>query len=214
MKIRLYGKEEMTMTLHGWIPATENKKIDDNTSFLNVGDMIPVQLQLSRVCTSGFSGLPQFSINYDEAVWRIGVVHNGINGWMIESYNTNHNWLRRVSNILFNYNVKKAHFSFLEKRKSIITDHYINNKGGMKCHIEIGKESERNLDKEPVYIYSSTGMKLINYKEDLPEFRRESVVEIVKDDISSKIFGVKVNWEKDCLVQRGRICYYNNLLTE
>lgn len=213
MKFGVYGKEEITMTLKGWIPNnTSVNNLDLNTSLLSIQDRIPVQLQLSRVCTSGFSTIPHLSINFDEAVWRIGVVHNGINGWLVESYDTNHNWLRRLSNIMFRYNVKKARFSFLEKRKSIITDHYVSKKGGMKCHIEIGPESSYSVATEPVFINSSAGFRELKYKDDGAKFCRESVVEIVKDEISSKIFGTKVEWDKECLVQRGRICYYSNLL--
>lgn len=203
--MKIYEREEITLELQGWIPTEKAQLIvGEDLSPCRENGGTPVRLQLSRMMDVRTNRLLIPSMNFSEAIWRIAVEHQGASAWFIPLCEISHSLPRMLLNYLFRIPVRKAAFLFMEKRKSLVTHHRHASGRVMRCHVELGPE-ETTVDPDNRHLVRAGGsLYLLNQTSHKADFRRDSSVDILKDEISSDVFGVPVIWNSKCLVKRGQ----------
>lgn len=212
MNFNLKAREEISLELKGYIPPLCAKELlPEGLQPLVINEMTPICLQLARIERMNWQHLPFVNMHYDKAIWHIAVTKEKERGWFLTICDMNHGFLRHMSHILLNYPVRDAEFSFLEKRKSLVTRHQPETGGEMRCHIELGADDAHKDLVSPFFIKNKNGFRQIDIQETYPDFCRLSKADIIKDEISREIFGNPVQWEKECYVFRGRIVNWQEI---
>lgn len=205
MSLNLKAKEKISLELKGYIPSLCAKELlPEGLDPLVVNDMTPVCLHIAKIERMNWRHLSFFNMSYDKAMWHMAVTNEEQHGWFLITCDLNHTFIRNLSNIFFNYPVRNSEFTFLEKRKSLITRHQSEMGEEMCCHVEIGADSAQKALISPFFIEHRNKIYQIDIEETYPDFCRLAKVDIVKDNISREIFGNSVQWEEECYVFRGR----------
>lgn len=212
MNFNLNAREEISLELKGHIATScARKLLPSGLEPLIINEATPVCLQLAHIEKMNWTNMPLLKMHFDKALWHIAVIKDNTQAWFLAACDLNHPLVRHLSNAIFRYPVRDASFSFLEKRKSLVTQHQPETGGEMRCHVELGIDE---LPKElisPFYIKRKNGVCQINVIEQAPAFCRLSKADIIKDEISREIFGLPVLWEAECYVYRGRTFYWEEI---
>ncbi|MDO5569867.1 MAG: hypothetical protein Q4F97_00190 [Bacteroidales bacterium] len=205
MRNVFFAIEEVTLELDGWIEAN---KLDffknDGITPIVIDNRVPIRLILSRQSNILSKFFPFLRLNYNEAVWKIGINKDSNNSWLLYRSIIDKFFPRIVFSNIYNFHVNKGDFVFMEKRKSLITSFKSFSNKRMKCHVELGEEKLKTEESKPIYIRKKDGISLIPIKKSYPEFRRASRADIIKDDLSEVLFNAPIQWETNCIVHRGQ----------
>lgn len=212
MNFNLNAREEISLDLKGTIAVDSARELlPAGLDPLVVNEITPVCLQLAHVERINWDMAPFIKMHFDKALWHIGVTFGDKKGWYLAVCELNQPFIRHMSNAFFRYPVRDANFTFMEKRKSLVTHHQPDTGGEMRCHIELGTDELPPEPIRPFYIKRKGGIHEIEVKEETPAFCRLSKADIIKDEISREIFGYPVEWEKNCYVYRGRTLIWEDI---
>jgi hypothetical protein len=206
MNFNLNAREEVSLEIRGRLAPS-----DKLSGLLPAGMELCVEegraqvlLRQSRVEKLNWHAFPYYRVHCDVAVWSVETVFEGRRGWYVLQTDMNHTILRSAAGMVFGVPVKDAEFTFLEKRKSLITSHQHTSGGELRLHVELGQEARILPQVTPIFLRGKGRTAVINVVANDVDFCRISQADIVKDELSRRVFGETVDWQKECHVLRGR----------
>ena len=198
-------KEEVSLELFGKIDTECLRSIlPNNVQPLNEKGKTPIYLQIGHVESIHVKKWQLNTLCFDRALWHVGVEYKHQHGFYIFHLDTDNSFIRYLGNFFLKKSMNKASFSFFEKRKSLITRMFPSCGGQLKCHVELGKEYNHYQQIPKSFIDRKDGIHPLTIDNNV-DFCRSSVVDIVCDEVSNRLFGKSVEWDENCLVSRGKL---------
>jgi hypothetical protein len=206
MNFNLNAREEVSLEIRGCVaPSDKLKGLLPAGMKLYIEDgQAKVLLRQARVEKLNWHAFPYYRVHCDMAVWSIETVLEDRRGWYVLQADMNHTILRSAAGMVFGIPVKDAEFTFLEKRKSLVTSHQNMSGGELRLHVELGQEARVLPLVSPIFLRGKGRTARINVVSNDVDFCRISQVDIIKDELSRRVFGEAVVWQKSCHVLRGR----------
>lgn len=212
MRFELSGTEAMTIELHGTLAAADARHFlaparlePTPLPSLTPGEpsRIEVDLLLFEMRGIGVTGLPGPRFNYREALWRIGVLHEGAPAWLSVCCDLDHALVRTGGALAIRYPVRKATLSLTDTSPAW-TARIEAQQGTLDTTVRVSDDVAPVHPPRPMLVQDGDHVYRIPWTEDAAPFRRHATAEI-QGDLAEKTLGASLRWDPTALVHRGRV---------
>ena len=205
MNFNLNAHEEVCLEIKGKVSPNEylKKKLPAGVELVLTDGLARIALRQAKVERLNWHAFPYYRVHCDVAIWAVEVMHAGRKGWYAIETNMNHAILRSAANMVFSILIRDAEFSFMEKRKSLITTEQLTCGGELKLHVELGQEAVTITHATPIFLSGKNRVAGVDVVYRSVDFCRISKADVIKDEVSRKVAGDEVKWDTDCYVLRG-----------
>jgi uncharacterized protein YqjF (DUF2071 family) len=209
MRLHFSGVEALTVELDGAIPEARARAIAGRHFSLELrGGQVPVSLLVFRMHRLAPVELPGPALDYDEALWRIGIVHEGAPAWLAHACDLDKRRMRILGRWLVRYPGRAARFS-MERDGAEMRVRVEAAGAALSLRAEaIAGRCAAVVPPEPprrVLVRDGQARYEIPWYEEPAPDRDEAEITILGDTLSEATFGTPVAWSRRGLLHRGRI---------
>jgi hypothetical protein len=140
---------------------------------------------------------PRF--DYDEALWRIGVVHEGAPAWFAVACDLDSAAVRGMGALLVRYPVRAAYLDI-----SGVAAYARAEARAIAVRVGPEKAAPEPVPPRPLFVGSGRALFRVPWREDPAPFRREVELQVADAGLTGTTFGGEVTWSRTGLVHRGR----------
>lgn len=206
MRVELSGIEAATIELAASIAEA------DARALLLSSRLAPAMREDGRVEASllviemrglGLSSLPGPRFDYREALWRMGVMHEGARAWLGLRCDLDRALIRGTGALLIRYPVRRAEIDIEhegERWSTAVTA------GGASFEARLDLDAESPSPEPPraLLVEHSGHLYRVPWREDPAPFRRRADA-AVTGDLGTQTFARSLLWDRAALVHRGRV---------
>lgn len=209
MRFELSGTEAITIELHGTLSTADARpflaaaRLEPTPPTPGKEGRIEANLLLFEMRGLGMTGLPGPRFNYREALWRIGVLHQGAPAWLSVCCDLDHALVRAAGAMVIRYPVRKATLS-LSDAGAAWTARIQASTGTLDTSVHISDDVAPVHPARPMLVHDAGHVYRIPWNEDAAPFRRHATAEI-QGDLAAKTLGASLRWEPGAMVHRGRV---------
>jgi hypothetical protein len=112
--VELVGTEALSLEVQGTVPMSIARPLLGALTPELVGDRLLVSLLIFRMTGMRARGIPFPRFDYGEALWRIGIIHDGIPAWFALRCDLDDPIVSRLGRTAIRYPVRAARFQFVD----------------------------------------------------------------------------------------------------
>ncbi len=151
-----------------------------------------------------FAPIPGPAFDYDEALWRVGVRHEGLPAWLVVACDLDSVAIRVAGRWLVRYPARRAAFEMArdgERWRARV------DAAGASIAVSAAELPASPPPAPPRRVIARSGGALheIPWREDPAPHRREADVTVPLDSLGEVTFGARVDWAPRGLVHTGRV---------
>ncbi len=203
--LELIGTENITIEWTGSLDrVTAASLVGELKLEVDGADRIPVSLLIFQMKGLHLRGLPFPSFHYGEALWRIGVIHEGVPSWFACACDLDSRWIRWGGARWVHYPVRRAQFHFSQASASTVVE-VRGHDCGMTVHATPAEFTPPAEPPRPLFVRTATRCYRIPWREDPAPLRNAAQLEWENQALAVATFGANVRWDSLGLLHRGRI---------
>ncbi len=201
--VELVGTEELTLEVEGRLPRRHALPFTQGLTLDADGELARVGLLVFRMRGMHARGTPGPTLSYGEALWRIGIVSDGVPAWFAARCDLDHPLVRALGRTFIRYPVCTARFDLVDEGDAC-RFHVDAAHGALDVHAVTSDDEPPVIG--PRRLLSRAGGRLyeIPWREDPAPMRRVARLEWRASSLVRAAFGADVSWSSEAHVLRGR----------
>ena len=201
--LELRGTEALTLELRGTLDPDRARALVAPWRPIVSDDGAELELLVFDMRGLRPKGLPGPRLDYREALWRIGIEHDGAPAWLGHTCDLDHSLVRALGRYLVRYPVRTATFDLEGDDPVTIrvaaSGHALSVSAGATAEVPPAEPPR------PIVVRSGPRAYRIPWREDPTPDRHRARVTVEQDDLSVVTLGVPVAWAPTGLLHRGRV---------
>jgi hypothetical protein len=205
MRLELRGTEARTIELRGSLSPDDARRLLAATRLAPepAGDRVAVSLLLFDMRALALRGVPGPRFDYGEALWRVGVLHDGRPSWLGVTCDLDHPLVRRTGALLVRYPVREARFAF-DDRGDPWTARVEAGARSLDVTVRVRADEAPIEPPRPMLVPAGERLYRIPWEEEPAPFRRHASAE-VRGALGEVTLGASLRWDEAAMVHRGRV---------
>jgi hypothetical protein len=203
--MELRGTEATTLEIGGTLSANAARALAGPLEVELVAGRARASLLVFDMRGMRVTGVPGPALEYREALWRVGVVVDGVPSWFAVACDLDSGLVRALGKRLVRYPVRRARFGLRVLEEEGTWEARVSaREGSLSVRAELSAKAPEAVAPRPVYVRAGSRTYQIPWQEQAAPFRREARVE-VSGDLAERTFGGTITWDAVGLAHRGRV---------
>lgn len=202
--MELRGEEAATLELEGTLaPGDARGKVPATLELEERDGRAVVGLLMFQMKGLRPAVMPGPAFDYAEALWRIGVVLNGVPAWFAVACDLDHPMVRRLGRWMIRYPTRQASMHGAAGDPATWT--VLGNGAAFRATAWSKGEDVPAVAPRRALVGSATALYEVPWREEPAPWRRAAKVEVIDDALTVATLGGVVRWAGEGLLHRGRI---------